>query len=542
MKKIFELFFLCLALACLASSCDKHEHEFGEWMTAKASTCTQEGVEERYCYCLEKETRPAPLGEHTLNDRTSCSSAQYCAVCNTKLGNAVPHKYGDWTTVKEATCTSDGWQERACTACGASEKKTLFHQGHQYGNWTVVKEATCAENGLREKSCVCGAKISEQTTAEHTGEWTVTKEPTKSENGSRERNCSVCHQKITELLYAFGSDGLEYRVNIGGKTCTVTGIGTCTDTDVVIPAFIDGYTVTDIEAKAFENCLTMTSLSIPDTVEKIGTSVVSGAKNLKSLYYYTDLICKSDTFRNASIEKIVFGGANAIYISSFVKEVVMTDAVISVSAEAFYGCRYLESISIGKNVTYIGARAFFQCTALSSVEISESVTYIDEYAFYECTALEEIAIPASVTTLADAAFMGCKSLKTVHISEGLNQICVEAFSGCISLSAITLPESLTNIGGGAFYNCASLEQIAIPEGVSVLNDSAFRRCTSLSEVVLSSNVSYIGGYVFYECAALKNITFLGTANEWSAITKAADWKEESSMSTVTCTDGDIQIQ
>ena len=131
MKKIFILLFLCLSLAFLASSCDKHEHEFGEWMTAKRSTCQKEGVEERYCYCLEKETRPAPLDEHTPKDRTNCASAQYCSVCNTKLENAVPHKYGDWTTVKEVTCTSDGWQERSCTACGVSEKKTLFHQGHQ---------------------------------------------------------------------------------------------------------------------------------------------------------------------------------------------------------------------------------------------------------------------------------------------------------------------------------------------------------------------------------------------------------------------------
>jgi hypothetical protein len=542
MKKIFILLFLCLSLAFLASSCDKHEHEFGEWMTAKRSTCQKEGVEERYCYCLEKETRPAPLDEHTPKDRTNCASAQYCAVCNTKLENAVPHKYGDWTTVKEVTCTSDGWQERSCTACGVSEKKTLFHQGHQYGEWTVVKEATCAENGLREKSCVCGAKISEATTAEHTGEWTVTKEPSKIENGSREKNCTVCHQKITEILYAFGSEGLDYRVNIGGKTCTVTGIGTCTDADVVIPAFIEGYTVTDIEDKAFENCLTMTSLSIPSTVESIGRLVVSGAKNLKSIYYYTDLICKNNTFRDAPIEKVIFGGANAIFISSFVKEVVMTDAVTSVASEAFYSCRYLESISIGKNVSYIGARAFSQCTALSRVEISESVTYIEENAFYGCTALEEITIPASVTTLGEAAFMDCTSLNTVHMFEGLKNIGNNAFSGCTALSSIVIPESVTEIGGAAFYNCTSLVRIAIPESVSVLNDSTFRRCTSLSEIMLSANISYIGGYVFYECKALKNITFLNTANEWNAITKATDWKDESSLSTVTCTNGIISIQ
>ena len=40
------------------------------------------------------------------------------------------------------------------------------------------------------------------------------------------------------------SEGLAYEVNSDGETCKVIGIGTCTDTDLVIPSVMDGYTVT----------------------------------------------------------------------------------------------------------------------------------------------------------------------------------------------------------------------------------------------------------------------------------------------------------
>ena len=46
---------------------------------------------------------------------------------------------------------------------------------HEYGEWTTVKEATCGEKGLKEKTCSCGAKIEEEiaATGEHNYVWTV---------------------------------------------------------------------------------------------------------------------------------------------------------------------------------------------------------------------------------------------------------------------------------------------------------------------------------------------------------------------------------
>ena len=588
-KKILLLIFGVILIFCLNSCKQSHQHEFGEWMTAKASTCKEEGVEERYCYCLEKETRPAPLGAHTPGEAANCLIPQYCTVCKEKLTNTSSHTFGDWMTAQAATCTSDGWKERLCSVCGKTEKQSIPHAGHQYGEWTVVREATCTAPGLREKACVCGTKTSETITVDHTGEWTVLKTPTKTEDGARERTCESCREKMTEILYAFGSVGLTYEKDTLKNTCTVTGIGTCTETDVVIPSVFDGCTVTAIADGAFENCLSMTSLTIPETVEKIGKGIVSGAENLHTLYYNTDDPCSSDSFQNAPIQKVVFGGNSISWISVSVEEVVLSEKITVIPRSAFDGCSALKNLVISDSVTKIEQRAFADCSGLVYIEIPSSVTLIGKEAFTGCislkgvmlkeglkkignsafsgcTALTALVIPDSVTEIGSHAFFECTSLKSATLSKGMTKIEISlfsncsalaevilpegvtviensAFSGCKLLTRIALPESLTGIQGMAFYKCASLTDVVIPEKVTALNAHTFAFCDSLTSVTLHSKLTYASPSLFTDCAGLRNVNFLGTMQEWETVSgklKPEQWGAD--IRTVTCTDGIIQMQ
>ena len=66
------------------------------------------------------------------------------------------------------------------------------------------------------------------------------------------------------------SKGLQYTLNEDGRSYSVTGIGFCTDTDIVIPSRYLGKSVTNIGDWAFGGCGSLISMEIPDSVTSIG--------------------------------------------------------------------------------------------------------------------------------------------------------------------------------------------------------------------------------------------------------------------------------
>ena len=58
-------------------------------------------------------------------------------------------------------------------------------------------------------------------------------------------------------------------------------------------------------------------------------------------------------------------------------------------------------------------------------------------------------------------------------------------------------------------------------------------------ITIPSSVTNIGDYAFYGCTGLKDITFIGTQDQWNAISKGSDWNYKTGFYTIHCTDGDI---
>ena len=80
---------------------------------------------------------------------------------------------------------------------------------------------------------------------------------------------------------------------------------------------------------------------------------------------------------------------------------------------AFDGCKSLTSITLPNSISSIGSFAFFDCYALISIAIPNNVTTI-EGLFPLCTSLTSVIIGNGVTSIHDEAFMKCQSLKDLY--------------------------------------------------------------------------------------------------------------------------------
>ena len=344
------------------------------------------------------------------------TEGEYCPLCGEMLKKfevipATGHRFGDWYIAKAASCTENGLHERSCANCGKKETKAIPSRGgHIPGQWTTVTEPAPGKAGQKAKKCiVCGAHVEEEA---------IPALPASS-------SVKVENQRQTVPTVA-ALQGLEYKVNEDGKTCSITGQGTCTDKDILIPEEIDGYRVTNI---------------ITETIQ-------SGR-----------------------------------YISGFDKSitsVIIAGSVTSIGICAFSDCTSLASVVISDSVTSIGRGAFSGCTSLASVEIPDSVTSIGDGAFFHCNSLLSIEIPDGVTSIGDKAFSGCTSLTSVVIGDSVTSIGICAFSDCTSLASVEIPNSVTSIGYGAFRGCESLTSVVIPNSMTSIGWEAFSDCTSLA--------------------------------------------------------------
>ena len=222
--------------------------------------------------------------------------------------------------------------------------------------------------------------------------------------------------------------------------------------------------VTLIGYSAFEDCTSLTSVTIPDSVTSIGDSAFRDCTSMRSI--------------------------------------TIPDSVTSIGISTFSNCSSLASVTIGNGVESIGTLAFHWCTSLTSVTIPDSVTEIGESAFNGCSALTSVTIPDSVTSIGYGAFFNCTSLTSVTIGNSVTSIGAWAFNYCTSLTSVTIPDSVTSIGTGAFY-CSGLESIIIPDSVTSIGSNAFED-NCLTSATIGRGVTLIQSGAFNR-NSLKNV-------------------------------------
>ena len=553
----------------LTIAINPNAHNFGEWIKNEGTD-----THTRVCSFNNEHTET----ENCHGGTATCTEQAVCERCNEKYGNALGHKYGKLIPQTNATCSATGTKAHyKCSSCNKlfanDEHKTeitetdliipIDENAHDFGKWIKNEGAdthtrVCSFNSehTETENCHGGtATCTEQATCEKCN----AKYGVLAKHDFKDNVCVVCG--IRRI-----SEGLEYSLNSDETGYAVTGIGTCTDTEIVIPSIYNSKPVTNIKPSAFENCSGLTSITIGNGMMNIGKGAFFGCSELVNIYYAGDIAkwCGISGLGNIMLDsRTLYIGGNKV-----AGNLIIPDSVTSIGDYAFWGCTGLTSITIPDSVTSIGERAFRNCTGLSSITIPDSVTSIGFGAFRGCTGLTSITIPDSVTSIGELAFERCTGLTSVTIGNSVTSIGYGAFYGCIKLvevynkstlsitagssdngyvaynaknvftneggsklskdengyviytdeyeqslvaytgteTELTLPAYITQIYKYAFTGCSGLTSITIPDSVTSVGYAAFSGCTGLTSVTIGGSVTSIDGSAFSGCTGLTSIT------------------------------------
>ena len=293
-------------------------------------------------------------------------------------------------------------------------------------------------------------------------------------------SCSIAD--LLSLNSSRESGGLVFVMNEDKKSYTLDDIGTCTDSTVIVPATFKDLPVTKIGEGAFEMCIGISSVVLPETIEEIET-------------------------------------------------------------DAFYDCAALQAVEFSPNLTKIGDNAFAMCLSLQMLDLPEGLKTVGANAFAGCASLRTVILPDTVTTVGEGAFALCTELMDVFLSKNLTAIPKNSFAGCTRLVEISIPDSVETVGESAFTACARLTKVEMTGGVKYIDLGAFAGCRRLSYISIPETLKTLGSGVFSGCERLGKITYGGSKAQWGKVRPDADWSLDMNSGTVIeCTDGQLDLQ
>lgn len=169
--------------------------------------------------------------------------------------------------------------------------------------------------------------------------------------------------------------------------------------------------LTFIDRAAFKNCSKLLNIQIPSACTKIG-------------YIYDDLQYPNYAGIEGAFE-------NCVSLTS----ITLNEGIEVIGAQTFNYCRNLKSFEAPSTLRILGYNGsiftlndrtspthiyntsdiglFEQCTSLSSVTLNEGLEVIGNNAFRGCTSLTSVTIPSTVANMYMSVFSGCTSLEYV---------------------------------------------------------------------------------------------------------------------------------
>lgn len=409
-------------------------------------------------------------------------------------------------------------------ACGNSKETS----GNEIG--TTNSSSVTEESTVEESKGVSGG---EYNTADTTSE---SKKNVENNNSSVELTVDAEYANLPE------SQGFIFESN-GDGTCTLTKIGDCTDSDIVIPEKSPaGDMVTMIAEYAFYGAEDINSIVFAGRTMELDKKAFQSCETEKIVITGCDMVIGENAFSYCEdVTEVIISGSNievetyAFYDTGKDMNVKIINCTGVLDEKAFQSCGIVD-LTINDSTLELGENVFSYCEDLTAVAFDRSTVEIATYAFYDSGDDATVTFSNCGLDIDDKAFQSC-GITTLNISGSETIMGDNAFSYCEDLTDVIIGVGNTEIGTYSFYDCTSLENVSIAEDseddslVLVIDDKAFQSCSVQNVVIGRGNVelgdnafsycedlvsveirgvlSDIGDYVFYECPAELVISYNG---------------------------------
>lgn len=313
-----------------------------------------------------------------------------------------------------------------------------------------------------------------------------------------------------------------------------------------------------IEENCFHGCEGLETITLPNTIERIGKDGFGYCTNLREIrlseslqviddWAFEGAGCLTELIIPRSVNSISEGFAtgctglkrlkveegNSVYDSRDDCNAIIRTA----DNTLILGC---DNTVIPNTIECIGYRAFLRVKNQRSVIIPNSVTRIENEAFYWCTNLTDVTLPENLKYIGQEAFAGC-AFRNITLPSCLEYLGHIVFGDCSNLESLYIPKKVVHLGDysdNILESCSSLANIVvdpqnrwfdsrngcnaiiesesstlrsgcknthIPEGVTIIASRAFIGCEGLEKINIPSSVESIGYMAFYNCPALTDI-------------------------------------
>lgn len=232
--------------------------------------------------------------------------------------------------------------------------------------------------------------------------------------------------------------------------------------------------ISSIGSFAFQDCRSISGLTIPVSIESIGMLAFYGCSSV------VDAVFKGRTLQQ--IRNIEDGTGNIRYPWGLVESRIIPEVVEDVVL-------YTASTSPD---TWSDAAPILDtgpgfCILQGFNGKVDAVKVI----------VPSIADGYTISEIGSEAFAGCSELAHIVMPDGVRTIGDRAFADCGTLTGVTMPSGAYMIDSGAFYNCSSLMSVIIPDSMSSIGQEAFMDCSGLRRVVFMGDAPSVGGQSFY---------------------------------------------